>query len=605
MPEITNTSKLENELDPTDLPEDLRPIMVDVDHVTMEFNMASEKMQNLKEYMIAIAKRRLFFEKFTALDDVSFTVRKGDVFGILGTNGSGKSTVLKIIAGVLEPTSGTCHIGGGIAPLIELGAGFDMELSARENIYLNGALLGYPKEFITEHFDEIVEFAEVEKFLDMPMKNYSSGMTARIAFAISTIMIPEILVVDEVLSVGDFMFQQKCEDRITDLITNHGVTVLIVSHSNDLIERICNKAIWIEKGHTRIMGDASRVCNAYRVLGGRACSEESEKIVYDALVMSEDSDGGGIEHETIGGDDHFEVACELALKQWGDEPGRPVVFVPDFSHNHAVSVAGIAGALGAPILPYKIGEPIPPSVENALLKLKPESIYLFSPEDVIEEAVQASGLSALCDRLIPIDCGLMCVGIRPSILDFGTDQGLWGGDAAIITFFTDHALSVLASYDSYKRHIPVVIFDSFEDELNDKTIAALQRAGISKIYPLGDIAHSALLDELRTLGFTVCAEIPTEENASLLDMTKWLADEDSCDMTDLCIGSGAPARWQELIGVPSYAAARNEGFMLSNPFDLDSYAGDVKYIKQIKPENITFVGDSTFSKVHIDLMTCL
>ena len=267
MPENVNTSSLAAAVE--DLSEDNRQTMVKVDHVSMIFNMASEQLNSLKEYAIQIARRKLFFEGFTALDDVSFEVKKGDVFGIIGTNGSGKSTMLKIIAGVLEPTKGTCEINGNIAPLIELGAGFDTELSARENIYLNGALLGYSKEFINDHFDEIVEFAEIEKFLDMPLKNYSSGMVARIAFAIATVIVPEILVVDEVLSVGDFMFQKKCEDRISELIEKHGVTVLIVSHSNAQVERLCNKVIWIEKGHTRMMGDAASVCRVYGGLGGR------------------------------------------------------------------------------------------------------------------------------------------------------------------------------------------------------------------------------------------------------------------------------------------------------------------------------------------------
>ena len=223
--------------------------MVRVDHVSMVFNMASEQLNSLKEYLIKIARRELFFEGFTALDDISFVVKKGDVFGIIGTNGSGKSTMLKIIAGVLEPTKGHCEINGNIAPLIELGAGFDTELSARENIYLNGALLGYSKDFIDEHFEEIVSFfAEVEKFLDMPLKNYSSGMVARIAFAIATVIVPEILVVDEVLSVGDFMFQKKCEDRISELIEKHGVTVLIVSHSNEQIARAMQQSNLDRKG---------------------------------------------------------------------------------------------------------------------------------------------------------------------------------------------------------------------------------------------------------------------------------------------------------------------------------------------------------------------
>ena len=299
MPENVNTSSLAAAVE--DLSEDNRRTMVKVDHVSMIFNMASEQLNSLKEYAIQIARRKLFFEGFTALDDVSFEVKKGDVFGIIGTNGSGKSTMLKIIAGVLEPTKGTCEINGNIAPLIELGAGFDTELSARENIYLNGALLGYSKEFINDHFDEIVEFAEIDKFLDMPLKNYSSGMVARIAFAIATVIVPEILVVDEVLSVGDFMFQKKCEDRISELIEKHGVTVLIVSHSNAQVERLCNKVIWIEKGHTRMMGDAASVCRVYGGLGGRTGSAEAEQRVFEALQRSgehEESD-----FSTIAGDD--------------------------------------------------------------------------------------------------------------------------------------------------------------------------------------------------------------------------------------------------------------------------------------------------------------
>lgn len=240
--------------------------IIDIDHVSMVFNMASERLTNLKEYAIKLFKRELFFEELLALDDISLKVQKGDVYGIVGTNGSGKSTLLKIIAGVLEPTKGSVRIHGNIAPLIELGAGFDMDLSARENIYLNGALLGYSKEFIDEHFDQIVEFAEIEKFLDMPLKNYSSGMMARIGFSIATVIIPDILIVDEALSVGDFLFQEKCESRIDGLINQYGVTVLFVSHSIEQVERVCRKALWIEKGKMMMQGDVKDVCEAYRKL---------------------------------------------------------------------------------------------------------------------------------------------------------------------------------------------------------------------------------------------------------------------------------------------------------------------------------------------------
>ena len=237
---------------------------IEVNDVTMIFNMASEQLNNLKEYFIKIMRHELFFSEFRALKHISFKVRRGEVVGLVGTNGSGKSTMLKIIAGVLEASEGECIVRGNIAPLIELGAVFDMELTARENIYLNGALLGYTKQFIDDHFDEIVEFAELRDFVDMPLKNYSSGMVARIAFAIATVTEPDILIVDETLSVGDVFFQQKCEDRIQHFIKNGDVTVLFVSHSIEQVERICQRAIWIEKGDLRMDGPVAEVCEAYR-----------------------------------------------------------------------------------------------------------------------------------------------------------------------------------------------------------------------------------------------------------------------------------------------------------------------------------------------------
>ena len=241
-------------------------IAISIEHVDMVFNIASEQLGSLKEYFIKIARRELFFKEFKALEDINLTVRKGDVYGIVGTNGSGKSTLLKIIAGVLEPTKGSCTVRGTIAPLIELGAGFDPELTARENVYLNGALLGYSKAFIDENFQSIIDFAEVEGFVDMPLKNYSSGMVARIAFAIATATTPDILIVDEALSVGDFLFQEKCERRISELVENHGTMLLFVSHSIEQVESICKKAVWIEKGHMRMDGNVEEVCKAYKNL---------------------------------------------------------------------------------------------------------------------------------------------------------------------------------------------------------------------------------------------------------------------------------------------------------------------------------------------------
>ena len=237
--------------------------VVEVNNVSMHFNMSKEKITSLKEYLIKLAKRKIFYEDFIALDNISVSIEKGDIFGIVGLNGSGKSTLLKIISGILKPTTGNVLTYGVIAPLIELGAGFDMELTARENIFLNGSVLGFSRELIQSKFQEIVDFSEMQEFLDVPLKNYSSGMVARIAFAIATITQPDILIVDEILAVGDFRFQEKCEQRINSMIAN-GTTVIMVSHSIEQIERLCNHCLWLEKGHMKMMGDAAQICNAYK-----------------------------------------------------------------------------------------------------------------------------------------------------------------------------------------------------------------------------------------------------------------------------------------------------------------------------------------------------
>lgn len=241
--------------------------IIEVEGLQMAFNIANEQLTNLKEYFIKIAKRELFFREFIALKHVELNIYPGERYGLVGVNGSGKSTLLKCIAGVLEPTQGSVRCYGTMAPLIELGAGFDPELTARENTYLNGALLGYSKDFIDENFESIVEFAEVQDFVDMPLKNYSSGMRARIAFAIATATTPDILVVDEALSVGDFKFRQKCEKRISELVDGHGTTLLFVSHSTDQVRRVCNRAVWIDRGTMRMVGDVDEVMDAYEDTG--------------------------------------------------------------------------------------------------------------------------------------------------------------------------------------------------------------------------------------------------------------------------------------------------------------------------------------------------
>ena len=244
-------------------------IAIQVNDVSMHFNMAADNINSIREYLTRLSKRKLFFEDFIAVNHVSFEVNKGEIFGIVGTNGSGKSTLLKMIAGVLTPTTGEVKTNGTIAPLIELGAGFDAELTGRENVYLNGAVLGYSKKFLDSQFDSIVEFSEIGDFIDMPLKNYSSGMVSRIAFAIATAVNPDILIADEILSVGDYLFQEKCMNRIKKLM-NEGTTVLLVSHSIAQVREICDRALWIEKGIQKKLGSVTEVCDAYEELGKSA-----------------------------------------------------------------------------------------------------------------------------------------------------------------------------------------------------------------------------------------------------------------------------------------------------------------------------------------------
>ena len=236
--------------------------IINVEHVSMRFNLSSEKFDSFKEYVIKSLKKQVYYDEFWALKDVSFEVKRGDSLGLIGLNGSGKSTMLKTIAGVLKPTKGTVTVGGNIAPLIELGAGFDMDLTARENVFLNGALLGYNRAQMEAQYEDIVEFSELRDFMDVPVKNFSSGMVSRLAFAIATIGIPDILIVDEVLSVGDFRFQEKCEARIQNM-KDQGTTILFVSHSIEQVKKICNKVVWLDHGVLKMFGDAQEICSIY------------------------------------------------------------------------------------------------------------------------------------------------------------------------------------------------------------------------------------------------------------------------------------------------------------------------------------------------------
>ncbi|WP_455483360.1 ABC transporter ATP-binding protein [Haemophilus parahaemolyticus] len=240
----------------------MNDIVIEVKNATVRFNKSAESISGLKEYIIKMLKRELMFQEFLALKNINFTVKRGESWGLIGKNGSGKSTLLKLISGIIRPYQGNVTVNGSISPLIELGAGFDLELTARENIFLNGALLGYSKIFIESHFQEIVDFAELNDFIDVPIKNFSSGMSARLGFAIATVQKPDILIVDEVLAVGDFAFQQKCKERMENLLSN-GTTLLFVSHSIEQVKELCSKAIWIDNGEVRAIGETHSVSQEY------------------------------------------------------------------------------------------------------------------------------------------------------------------------------------------------------------------------------------------------------------------------------------------------------------------------------------------------------
>ena len=279
--------------------------IVDVDHLWIRFNLASQKVDNLKEYAIKMLKHELMFQEFFALQDVSLKVKKGEAWGLIGTNGSGKSTLLKTISGILKPYKGTITKHGSIAPLIELGAGFDANLTARENIFLNGMVLGHSRKFMEEHFEEIVDFANIRKFLDSPIKNFSSGMKARLGFSVATVVNPDILVVDEVLEVGDYNFRRRCNERMRQMLAG-GTTLLFVSHNIQTVKGLCDHAIWLDKGVMRMSGESGPVCDAYlaeQEATAHANKEKKRKKMreegkqYDYLVVGAGLFGAVFAHE--------------------------------------------------------------------------------------------------------------------------------------------------------------------------------------------------------------------------------------------------------------------------------------------------------------------
>jgi ABC-2 type transport system ATP-binding protein/lipopolysaccharide transport system ATP-binding protein len=236
--------------------------MIEVSDVSMRFRLNNDRIMSLKEFVTTALRGKLNYREFTALDHVSFTVEKGETLGLIGRNGAGKSTMLKVISGILKPTEGSVVCHGNVVPMLELGSGFDMDLTGRENIFLNGAILGYGEEFLKAKYEEIVDFSELGQFIEVPIRNYSSGMLARLAFSIATVVKPEILIVDEILSVGDAQFQEKSRKRMLELMGG-GTTVLFVSHSIEQIREMCNRVVWLEQGRVQADGEAEEVCDKY------------------------------------------------------------------------------------------------------------------------------------------------------------------------------------------------------------------------------------------------------------------------------------------------------------------------------------------------------
>ena len=238
--------------------------MIAVNDVTMRFKMNSDKIMSLKEFVTTALQGKLEYQEFTALNHISFQVKKGETLGLIGRNGAGKSTLLKVISGILKPTSGTVACWGNIVPMLELGSGFDFDLTGKENIFLNGAILGYSEDFLLKKYNEIVDFSELGDFIETPIRNYSSGMLARLAFSIATVVKPEILIVDEILSVGDAAFQEKSKKRMLELMSG-GTNVLFVSHSIKQIQEMCQKAVWLECGKIKMVGPVAEVCDSYTI----------------------------------------------------------------------------------------------------------------------------------------------------------------------------------------------------------------------------------------------------------------------------------------------------------------------------------------------------
>ena len=600
MPETVNTSFLGEASFSEEDAITSNETMIKVDDVSMVFNMASETMNNLKEYAIALARRELRLKEFRALDHVSLEVKKGDVFGILGTNGSGKSTLLKIIAGVLEPSEGTCTVNGSIAPLIELGAGFDMELTARENIYLNGALLGYPKKFIEEHFDEIVDFAEIANFLDMPLKNYSSGMVARIAFAIATVIVPEILIVDEVLSVGDFMFQQKCERRINTLIKEYGITVLIVSHSNEQIERLCSKAIWIEKGHERISGNAHDVCQVYRMLGGHFGSAEAEHRIFDLLQQPAPDRNGLV--ETFSGENRYSTPVKI-LESLAKSEIDHIIIAPGLNHAVCMLANALSSLDDAPILLTR-AESLPELVEHKLRETQPDKITVLGGENFISPQV-ITDIKRVCPTSdVQVINEQTEERLSYAVYCQGREKG-WGSKA-ILTYKEGLGDILCFLPYSYRNKIPL-LFSVQAHTIADDVQSLLCKDGFEEILLLGgqDVFNDKSIERLEQQSkglIRFCGKDPFDANTII---SSWIEQND--DITGTGFEAFFVPIWNpaDILAAGPLTKERKSIVLVEDTQNLDSVTQnlDVTISKRDTLSKLVFFGDHTqFSELDKDLM---
>ncbi len=587
--------------------------MIKVDHVSMVFNIANQKLNSLKEYFIAFTKHELRFKEFRALDDVSFEVKKGDVFGILGTNGSGKSTMLKIVAGVLSPTEGSIEVKGRIAPLIELGAGFDMDLTARENVFLNGALLGYPKKFIAQHMDDIIEFAEIEQFMDMPLKNYSSGMIARIAFAIATVIVPEVLIVDEVLSVGDFMFQQKCERRITDIIKDHGVTVLIVSHNNDQIERLCNKAIWIEKGHTRMMGNAEEVCGAYRVVGGRGGTAESETRVIEMMQL--DVEDPQIYYGEISGNDRY--ATSVAIADACFEQQKTAILTPSDDFVAAMTANALAGVVDGLVLNTSI-ESLQGVTKEFLKRIGANQAILIDSKNKISKevskALEEEGISTTIiasNNQSQLSLNVYEFARTNNEQTKAAKQGehneqikqneqpknKWS-DTAVLTYSKSVCGMISLSPLIYSKHIPTFFLDPTDKAINERICSAIcQNFSNVIIVEQGILVDDSIVEKLEKANINIQRFADDDQCELNKSIDRWILEQHAKEGLPQINKVLVSTVWEPVDAyfIGQYAAAQDVLLLMANPNDLNETVGVFDFLDELggSIDDLTFIGGTS------------